>query len=80
MSEEMQLPFLGQIPLDSELTRACDEGRDINEVNPTAASAIAFEQLAKGLCNMFFNSLHKIHDLTYFSDVDARLADTSLSQ
>lgn len=59
MAEEMQLSFLTQIPLDSELTRACDEGKDIIEINPEAASAIAFDHLAKGMLNQTCYNLSK---------------------
>jgi Mrp family chromosome partitioning ATPase len=34
MATEMQVPFLGRVPIDPQLARACDEGRDFMEEFP----------------------------------------------
>ncbi|XP_037957457.1 cytosolic Fe-S cluster assembly factor NUBP1 homolog [Teleopsis dalmanni] len=41
MCEEMQVPFLGSLPLDPEITRACDCGADITEIKSTTTEALA---------------------------------------
>ena len=48
MAKEMQLPFLGQIPIDARLAQACDEGNDFFEKYPESATASAYLQIAKG--------------------------------
>ncbi len=49
MAEDMQLPFLGQIPIDHRLAQSCDEGNDFFEAYPQSATAFAYIQLAKGI-------------------------------
>lgn len=40
MCEEMQVPFLGSLPIDPRLTKACDEGKDfVQEFNGSVAVA-----------------------------------------
>lgn len=44
LSEEMELPFLGSVPLDPVLARACDEGQDVLSTmadSPTLAAISA---------------------------------------
>lgn len=48
MADEMQLPFLGQIPVDHRLGQSCDEGTDFFENFPDSKTALAFIQIAKG--------------------------------
>ena len=48
MAKELQLPFLGQIPIDARLAQACDEGNDFFEKYPESATASAYLQIAKG--------------------------------
>lgn len=55
MAAEMQLPFLGQIPLDHRLGRSCDEGTDFFEDFPDSKTALAFTELTKGKFPSIFN-------------------------
>ncbi len=46
LSKEDSVPLLGQIPVDAELVRACDEGEPIVMRAPQSASAKAYMQAA----------------------------------
>ena len=48
MAEEMQVPFLGQIPLDQRVAQACDEGKSFFELYPASAPALAYLNIVKG--------------------------------
>lgn len=54
MAIEMQLPFLGQIPLDYRLAKSCDEGDDFIEAHPESRTAKAFVHLVKGEIVWYF--------------------------
>ena len=49
LSKEDSVPLLGQIPVDAELVRACDEGEPIVLRAPASASAKAYMQAAAQL-------------------------------
>jgi hypothetical protein len=38
MCQEMSVPYIGKLPLDSDLLRACEEGKCILDVNDKAIS------------------------------------------
>jgi ATP-binding protein involved in chromosome partitioning len=46
MAEEMQIPFLGEVPIDTRVRSGGDEGRPIVAVAPDAPAAKAFLDLA----------------------------------
>lgn len=43
----MQVPFLGKIPLDPRLARACDEGKSFLEEYPNSETANCFREVIK---------------------------------
>lgn len=47
LAAETQIPLLGQIPIDANLVKACDEGEPIVIRDPRAASAQAYMQTAQ---------------------------------
>jgi ATP-binding protein involved in chromosome partitioning len=49
LSREDSVPLLGQIPVDAELVRSCDEGEPIVYRSPISASAKAYMQAAAQL-------------------------------
>jgi len=49
MAEDMQVPFLGQIPLDPRLAQCCDEGKNFFELFPEAAPSLAYMSVVKGI-------------------------------
>jgi len=49
IAEELGLPFLGEIPIESEVVVAGDEGRPIVVRNPDSAAARAYFEIAKRL-------------------------------
>jgi ATP-binding protein involved in chromosome partitioning len=46
MADEMQIPFLGEVPIDTRVREGGDEGRPIVTVAPDAPAARAFADLA----------------------------------
>jgi ATP-binding protein involved in chromosome partitioning len=42
---ELQVPFLGRIPLDPEIVQNCDQGKPFVTVNPDSAAAKAFGEI-----------------------------------
>jgi len=48
MAKEMNVPFLGSIPLDPLLARACDEGRNIFIEFPQSPVCAALANIVKG--------------------------------
>jgi len=45
MCEDMQVPFLGSIPLDPMIARSCDEGKSYIVQYPTSPASIAYKQV-----------------------------------
>lgn len=45
-----QLNFIGSIPVDDHIRRACGQGRAVMDVFPFAISTIAFHRMAKRFC------------------------------
>ncbi|XP_075152447.1 NUBP iron-sulfur cluster assembly factor 1 [Haematobia irritans] len=50
MCEEMQVPFLGSLPLDPELTKACDKGEDITTLRNATTEAL--EEICKNIAKI----------------------------
>jgi ATP-binding protein involved in chromosome partitioning len=46
MAEEMQIPFLGEVPIDTRVRSGGDEGQPIVAVAPEASAAQAFASVA----------------------------------
>jgi len=49
MAADMQVPFLGRVPIDPLLARACDEGADYFRQHPTAPGAQALLRIIDGV-------------------------------
>jgi len=52
MAQEMQVPFLGRIPLDQTVAIACDQGKSIFETHPDSPAAVAYTQLANAVSDL----------------------------
>lgn len=50
MCDEMNVPFLGSLPLDPELTKACDKGEDITLTNNLTTEAL--DKICKQISNI----------------------------
>jgi ATP-binding protein involved in chromosome partitioning len=46
LAEEMQIPFLGEVPIDTRVRSGGDEGRPIVDAAPDAPAAMAFAEVA----------------------------------
>lgn len=49
MALELNVPFLGSIPLDPLLARSCDEGKNLLQDIPDSPASTAFSSVLKGL-------------------------------
>jgi len=45
-ARELQVPFLGRIPLDPQIVRNCDQGNPFVAANPDSAAAQAFIEIS----------------------------------
>ena len=48
MAKELDVPFLGRIPLDPRVGYACDEGKNFFELYPDSQPAAAYAHLSQG--------------------------------
>ena len=55
-ARNMGVPLLGQIPIESAVTRAGDEGEPIVSANPDTASAKAYIEIASKIVKQNFFS------------------------
>lgn len=46
--QDMQVPFLGSIPIDPRIARACDEGKFYMDEFPDSEATKAFDGVIKG--------------------------------
>lgn len=57
MALELEVPFLGQLPLDPLLARCCDEGRDYLTEMPNSPTVQALHQIVRSECNIWISFL-----------------------
>lgn len=55
----MQVPFLGSIPLDPRIARACDEGKNFLQQHPDSPATVAYGSIiqSNNSTNLFFLSI-----------------------
>ena len=47
MANDMQIPFLGSVPLDPLVGMCCDKGKSLLEEFPTSPATIAYKNIAE---------------------------------
>ena len=47
VAEEMQVPFLGSVPLDPLVGMCCDKGKSLMQTFPTSPATIAYESIVE---------------------------------
>jgi len=52
MCEEMNVPFLGSIPLDPLIARSCDEGKSFISQAPNSVASKAYESIFKRIVEL----------------------------
>lgn len=50
MCQELNVPYLGSLPLDTKLARCCDEGRDLLSEMPDSPTIQSLKGIVKGNC------------------------------
>ena len=53
MCEEMQVPFLGSVPLDPRIAKCCDEGKSFLEEFPDSPATLAISNILKSNFKQF---------------------------
>jgi len=56
MALEMNVPFLGRIPLDPQIARACDEGKFYMNAFPDSPATKEFEKVFQGIVDYTQNN------------------------
>jgi len=56
MALEMNVPFLGRIPLDPQIARACDEGKFYMNAFPDSPATREFEKVFQGIVDYTQNN------------------------
>ena len=46
MAEEMDVPFLGSIPVEQQLAKSCDEGSNFFNAHSNTKAGLAYLQIA----------------------------------
>lgn len=53
MCQEMEVPFLGKLPLDQRLAKCCDEGKNFIEEHPDSPTVTAIKEVIKNIQGHF---------------------------
>jgi len=56
MAEEMQINFLGKIPLDQSVARCCDEGKNFFEIHPDSLPSLAYKEIVRAILDKLEDS------------------------
>lgn len=51
MAEDHGVPFLGEVPMDPNLLKACEEGEAFTTLYPDSAAAKPFGEIVQGVLN-----------------------------
>ena len=54
MAADMEVPFLGKVPLDPRIGRCCDEGKSFLSEVPESPAANAYKQIIQSTFNNYF--------------------------
>lgn len=49
MCEELNVPFLGKLPLDPKIARCCDEGKDFMAELPDSPAVLGLKHILKSM-------------------------------
>ena len=60
MANQMNVPFLGRIPIDPQIVRACDSGRPYVHHDNQSQTAKAFENISKSILELNTNAQESI--------------------
>jgi ATP-binding protein involved in chromosome partitioning len=60
-AHELNVPFLGRIPIEPEMVEACDEGQPLVLQRPYARSTKAFQELAQAVLGRFEKDQKRHH-------------------
>jgi len=58
MAKDMEVPFLGRIPLDPRIARSCDEGKFYLNEFPDSPATKAFQNIFQGIITNTSNNIH----------------------
>ena len=56
MAVDMEIPFLGKVPLDPRIGRCCDEGKSFLSEVPDSPAADAYKKIIQSMAVFFYTS------------------------
>lgn len=56
MAQDMEIPFLGRIPLDPKLAKCCDQGKDFLAEHPESPAVLASSEITKKIFSYYNGS------------------------
>lgn len=62
MARRYNVPYLGRLPMDSNLLRACEEGVSFLDAYPDSVAAVAFETIVNRLISDLPVSMDMVED------------------
>ena len=65
MAADMDVPFLGKVPLDPRIGRCCDEGKSFLSEVPESPATAAYKQIIRSMLRFVF--MH--HESLFFSHI-----------
>lgn len=54
MAADMDVPFLGKVPLDPRIGRCCDEGKSFLSEVPESPATAAYKQIIRSMLRFVF--------------------------
>ena len=67
MAADMEVPFLGKVPLDPRIGRCCDEGKSFLSEVPESPAADAYKQIIQSTFLLLIDNSHGV--FSYFGQV-----------
>lgn len=67
MCQELNVPYLGSLPVDPRLARCCDEGIDFLADMPDSPTVKKLQQIIERKC--MWNNVTHVCSLLFFSEI-----------
>ncbi|KAL0585278.1 hypothetical protein ABG067_004983 [Albugo candida] len=61
MADAFQVPFLGRLPLDPNMTNACEDGISFVEAFPTSSASASFQTIVNSMCSAHLRSFRTLY-------------------
>ena len=65
MAADMDVPFLGKVPLDPRIGRCCDEGKSFLSEVPESPATAAYQQIIRSMLRFVFMHHESLFSLAF---------------